>query len=73
MNELRTFSETRIFADVVQAGEVAFVWGAVKQPSVTQHAVSAIFWLLLLLSTHTGQYNHANSKQKWASEEVSKV
>ena len=43
MNELRTFSETRIFADVVQAGEVAFVWGAVKQPSVTQHAVSAIF------------------------------
>lgn len=53
MNELRTFREPWIFADIVQTSEVALLRGTLKQTSITQHAVTAFFWLLFLFIAYS--------------------
>lgn len=53
VNKLWTFSEPRVFADILQSCEVAFVLGALEQPCITQGAIIAFFRLLFLFIEHT--------------------
>ena len=48
MNELGAFGEPRVFGDVVQTSEIAFVWGTAEQTSVAKYTVISFLRLFLL-------------------------